>query len=269
MTSFFRIGGSHAAIVGGGAGIVANSAFNVFRFGTVKNLLYLDRFCILDLPERLSSFSRTVSVAFSRFTVVLACRIVHVSTSLRHLCTAAREELPGLETLCIPSRGSDLTRSFLVRTCLVNFSPFGWVGYGLIVGADLAGAGIAIAHLVGDTIVDTLARFRTARVVMLLFFLLGLLQFNGPWRSKRGGSAGDFRRLILPSMIALDVYARAGEYYRCTTHVMWRLRPMTLDESSMSDQMSRICLADCGGGIDATRFPTLGREEDYVAYEHA
>ena len=124
-----------------------------------------------------------------------------------------------------------LTGFVWVASLSAWFSPFGWITYGPRLEVPLLG-GLAIAalHLVGADVLAALRSSRAAAGVMAVGTAWGCLQFAAPWRYSAAIDqllAGDS---TCAGLITVDVNRDAPEYFRCASHVMWRLRPAVVDE---------------------------------------
>jgi hypothetical protein len=218
--------------VGAGVSAIAlSAAFNVFRFGSVQNLLYLDppqhTPGIVRKLEFLSAIFVSPSAGVLWFwplfsALAIAGTAIGVVSLLRWR-HEPRRYLPVLSVTVV--------MLLWFAGLSAWYSPFGWIAYGPRLETPLLG-GLAVAyvHTVGDTILHVIQRSRVARSCGLAVLLAGSLQFLAPWRYLEAIDALIVGRGSCPDMTKLDVYGDPAEYYRCIDQFMWRTRPSVFDE---------------------------------------
>lgn len=219
------------AISAGASALVVNGAFNVFRFGDVRNLLYLDA------PQHTPGLSRKVEFFFAIpgspsagvlwfWPFLSALALVGTAIGIRHLLRRPSEPRAYAPVLCVTA-----VMLLWFGGLSAWYSPFGWIAYGPRLEVPLLG-GLAVAyvHTVGESIVRIAQHSRLARVLGYAVVLAGSLQFFAPWRYTDVIGQLILGRASCPDMTGLDVYARPAEFYRCVEQVMWRVRPSVFDD---------------------------------------
>jgi hypothetical protein len=220
------------AAAGGLVGYLGGVAFNVFRFGGPRNLLYLDP------PLRTDGWARRVEFLVAQWlspaggllwfwpvlTVLLLGVFAIGVTDLR------RRDLPA----GIPSLTLVLLVVGYTAGLSLWFAPFGWITYGPRLAVPLLPAfTLAALHLAGDRLLSVLdAAAWRGRAAAALLTVASIPLFGAPWRWFDSVlvliSPG---RTGCPPMTGLSVYDDPATYYRCTSATMWRVRPQILDES--------------------------------------
>jgi hypothetical protein len=220
------------ATVGAGVSAIAlNATFNVFRFGSVQNLLYLDppqhTPGIIRKLEFFSAIFLSPSAGVLWFWPLFSALAI-TATAIGVVSFLRRRDEPGryLPVLSV-------TAVMLVWFAGLSawYSPFGWIAYGPRLEVPLLG-GLAVAYVrtVGDTILQGVQQSRVARFGGVALLLAGSLQFLAPWRYSEAIDALIVGRGSCPDMMRLDVYGDPAEYYRCTDQFMWRTRPSVFEE---------------------------------------
>ncbi len=216
------------------AGIFAmalNATFNVFRFGSPRNLLYLDP--QLHTPgvfRKLEFFSAIIASPSSGvlwfWPFFSAITVSATAIGVHRVWT--RRKTPGAY---VPVLAVTCTMLLWFAGLSGWYSPFGWIAYGPRLEVPLlAGLAVAYVHTVGDSIIDGAQRSRTARFLGVAALLAGSLQLFAPWRWSDAVGQLIAGRESCPDMTALDIYGAPAQFYRCAAQVMWRIRPSVFDD---------------------------------------
>ena len=153
-----------AAVTAGVSAIALNTTFNVFRFGSVRNLLYLDSpFHTPGVGRKLEFFSAIFASPSSGvlwfWPVFSALAVTGTAIGVHRLLSRRDEPRTYLPVLSV-------TGVMLLWFAGLSawYSPFGWIAYGPRLEVPLLG-GLAVAYVqtVGDAIVLGVRRFRVAR----------------------------------------------------------------------------------------------------------
>lgn len=220
------------ATVGAGVSAVAlSAAFNVFRFGSVQNLLYLDP--PLHTPGLVRKVEFVAAIFLSPSAGVLwywplFSALAIAGTAIGLVAWLRQRNDP---RRYLPVLSVTVVLLFWFAGLSAWYSPFGWIAYGPRLEVPLLG-GLAVAYVqtAGDTIIRVVQQSRLAHLAGLALVIAGSLQLFAPWRH-----AAAINQLILgrgscPDMTGLDVYGNPSEYYRCTAQIMWRTRPSIFDD---------------------------------------
>jgi hypothetical protein len=223
------------------AGIVSGTAlslaFNVFRFGTPRNLLYLDpQLRTPGLTRKLGflaaewlSPNAGIAAFWPLATLVLVvtgiATIVRLRRAIRGRTIAWRSWLPGL-TLAV-------TVVTFTAALTSWFTPFGWITYGPRLAVPLLPASVLLALVVeGDTFLDAISWLgRHAAVLsfgVLVLVTAGWAQYGAPWRHGPAVQALIAADDQCPRMTDYNIQQDVDRYYRCSWHTMWRLSPSVL-----------------------------------------
>jgi len=220
-----------AAMAGAFSAIVLAATFNVFRFGSIKNLLYLDS--PLHTPGIVRKFDFFLAISGSPSAGVFwfwpfFSALALAGTGLGIRCLIRRPDMPN-EYLPVLSVTGVMLLWFAGLSAW--FSPFGWVAYGPRLEVPLlAGLAVAYGHTIGDAIARVAQTHRGARLAGLAIVLAGSLQLLAPWRYAAVIHQFSVGRGTCPPLGQLDVYRDPSQYYRCTDQFIWRLRPSVFDD---------------------------------------
>ena len=242
-----------APLLGGLAiGEAIVTGFNVFRFGQAKNLFYLDplfrvpgtgRKALYLIGEWLSP-SSGLAAYWPVATLIVATALLAGSVT----AVRARSEI----RLWLPPLVAVLGTIVFTAGLAAWVSPFGWIAYGPRLAVPIMPAAVvSIAGTTGPLLRErALLLFRRGGSTHFgLAFLLCVIaypQLGSPWSAGRAIGALIAPDSACPAMTSLAVQRDAARYYRCTTHVMWRVHP------------SPIRQAISGGGAVATAARLLG-----------
>jgi SAM-dependent methyltransferase len=219
-----------AAVAGGLAGLSANFAFNVFRFGTWRNLTYLIQETRTDTTAHKVEFFAAIigspSAGVVWFWPVFSLLTVSgLAIGIRRLVRSRRDYCSWLPVIIVV-----FTLAGWFAFLSSWYSPFGWISFGPRLEVPLlGGAAVAIAHLVGDTVVVAIERNRNVSLAFVTALLIGALQFASPWRYAKSINTLIIGSQTCPPMTGLDIL-EPDLYYRCTTDVLWRVRPPVLKQ---------------------------------------
>jgi hypothetical protein len=222
---------SLAIAIGSGAGLALSAAFNIFRFGTVRNLLYLSpELHTPGLVRKGEYFAAGIfapSNGIVWFWPVVAITVAYtIAVTVRRLITDRR----AWRSWAPPAVLIVALVAFLWGLASW-FTPFGWITFGPRLAVPLLPATFVMCLvLVGDdllTVFDRLSHYAKYGVVTALV-AISVPLYAAPWRwwpsvqqlIARGGDC--------PGLIAMDVVRDPRNYYRCESEVMWRLQPNVL-----------------------------------------
>lgn len=223
--------------LGTAGGLAATAAFNVFRFGSLRNLFYLDPMF------RTPGLGRQVEYAVGGWLSPvagiawfwpLATLLLVVSTVLAVVAAARRRPWPTwLPTLVVVT----VVVGFVGGLALW-FAPFGWITFGPRLAVPLLPGAVVVVLLTAAPPLGDLARkvVRSPATVVgaaLLVAALGWTQYGAPWTH-----AAAVNQLIsaddsCPNMTKLSLQEDPATQFRCTSHVMWRRHSATLDDAAL------------------------------------
>ena len=228
-TRRLAIGGT-AAI---GAGIAMNALFNILRFGTWRNTMYLTDELRTDGTGRTASYliGQFVSPSSGVFGFWPIWTLLLV-TGIATLFASGQRRTDRLAALCIFSSIGALASSLALW-----YSPFGWITLGprLMVPLLPATAFLMIAYLrrVQQTTANFDVRDRTwmrriAAAIVIPMAIPTALTTTAPWTWSKGVAA-----LIAPSdscdgFLNVPIQTDRAGYFSCSDDMMFRLRPSVL-----------------------------------------
>ncbi len=211
-------------------GLAASLLFNIFRFGTIRNLNYLDPLLQTRGAGNIAQFFAALWLSPSSgilwfwptATVIVVVSIALTVTALIRCPKSPNEWLPPLAVL--------VTLDAYIAGLALWYSPFGWIAHGPRLAVPILTAGIVILlHFFGNQICDALARgwIRAVAASAAIVFV-SIPQFGAPWRY-----TDSIRALIRPGPGCPPLNDRAIQndvelYYRCGEQTMWRPSLSTL-----------------------------------------
>jgi hypothetical protein len=255
---------------GAGTGVALNVLFNEFRYGTIRNIVYLDPLTTNHIPSRQLEFavagwlSPTSGIAWfwpGAFVVFVLVVALAIAALVRR--RPWRDWLPALVAVG--------TIVAMVAGLGLWFSPFGWIAYGPRLAVPLLPAALAVTLLTASPLLASAARSllrratdrtgdepahtgcgggrgRSIRLVPLVllaavFTAVGWPQYGAPWSYPEA-----VQELVAPdatcgSIMKVIIQDGIPRYYHCASHVMWRLHPATLDDAALRG----------GGAVGAAR----------------
>jgi hypothetical protein len=218
------------AILGGASvGFGVSAAFNVVRFGTPRNLLYLDETLRTPGIGRKVEWFLALLISpsggllwFWPGFVVVMCLSVFFSARTQSWMQRLISAVPALVVLASLSG------------LALWFSPFGWLAFGPRLAVPLLPATLfTVLWTQGDELLRVCGQRRVAAsIVGLAVSVAAIPTYSAPWRWSLV-----VRALITPSttdcpaMTELTIQEQPDRYYECVSHVMWRARPQILDEA--------------------------------------
>ncbi len=219
-----------APMLGGlAAGTLLSAAFNVFRFGTVRNLLYLSPdYRVPGLGWKLDYLAGqwvapTSGLAWY-WPVGTAVIVMVAAVGLRRLLRHRRNWRSWAPPLVTVGTFFALTLGLAAW-----YSPFGWVAYGHRLVVPLLPATIVLGlRSAQNEVVELLGAIRRQPLVFAsLLAIVGLAawsQVAAPWR---------YREVLAlqtrPDTVCTPNRVRTVQSnLRCTSHTMWRLDPLPL-----------------------------------------
>ncbi len=220
-----------AAVSAGAVAMLINSAFNIFRYGSIGNRLYLDPSLRTPGLARKLDFAAAILVSPTGgilwyWPVFSLLAIVATGIGLRRLVRSPH---------AVRSHGPVLVVSLVTLGWLVSvsawYTPFGWIAYGPRLQVPLLGGlAVAFAHLVGDGIVSALQRSRRAVCIAATAIAVGAIQFGAPWRWPTA-----IEHLVAPNGACpmfgeSNLMANPGQFYDCTDALLWRVHPFILGD---------------------------------------
>ena len=218
------------AVGGGALAMTVNAAFNIFRYGSIGDRLYLSPYFrtpgIAQKVEYLAAI--VVSPAGGVVWYWPVFSIVAVAATVVGFRRALRREQ---RATYLPVLGVSCITAVWLASLSAWFSPFGWVTYGPRLQVPLlAGLAVAYVHLVGDSLVRAVARWKAALVIAGVALCLGAVQFGAPWRAKTAIAHLVSATPGCPRFTELDVTVDAPMFYRCFGQALWRVRPFVLGD---------------------------------------
>ena len=217
-------------------GICLSAAFNIFRFGTPRNLLYLD-------PElRTPGLWRKATFVVAQWfapnagivwfwpvatLLLLSCGFIGIRRAIR------REPMA---SWLWPTAVVGVTVAFTISLTFW-YTPFGWIAYGPRLAAPFLPAAVVVALFVAADPIRSQLRW-LARIpavlatVAVVVALAGWPQYGAPWT--HGAAVQDLIAAdsSCPRMTDFTIQGDKEFYYRCATHEMWRLKPGVLDDAA-------------------------------------
>lgn len=227
-----------AAIVGGVVlGIALNTGLNLIRFGSVRNVFYLDPLFRTPGAGRKLGYLGAIWAAPSNgiawywplFTVIVALSLFVACREVvrRH---QIRDSWPALAAIGI----------LVVFTAGLAdwYTPFGWIAYGPRLAVPLLPAAlVAIVYTNEPSLTRLMCRFlnRTFGVVLATAVaVLCIPQFGAPWSYLQA-----IQSLVTPSrgcawLTNLVIQQGATRYYSCSHQIMWRMHPSVIWQATVA-----------------------------------
>jgi hypothetical protein len=216
------------------AGGLASIAFNIFRFDSPRNLLYLDPLLRTPGTGRKAGFliaqwlSPSAGIAwFWPLATLILCGVLAVA--VRRFVADRRAVRSWGPPLVVVGTVVGFTAGLTFW-----FTPFGWIAYGPRLAVPILPAGVVLGlSVAGDDLLAALSHLRPVAVRALLVVAVVAAcwpQTGAPWRHGEAVQeliAGDDE---CPGLIEYPIQQDVSLYYRCTTHLMWRLHPALLDD---------------------------------------
>lgn len=222
-----------SVLAGGAAGLAVTVGFNELRYGTGRNLQYLDPLFRVPGVARPVEFlagvwaAPTAGIAWFWPVAagVLALGTVAAAIAFRRARHDTRAWLPGVVVT-----GTVLAYTAGLATWV---SPFGWLAYGPRLAVPLLPAAtVAMLHATGPGIArllrPALATTGRTAAVCAVVVLAGWAQFGAPWAYRDALADLLAADGTCPSIVEVPIQAGVDRYYECTSHVMWRTSPWTL-----------------------------------------
>jgi hypothetical protein len=217
-------------LVGIALGVLLNFGLNVVRFGTYRNVSYLEP--ILRTPGlgRKLNYLGAVWAAPSNgilwywslaAIVILLCGAALTVSCIRRQFRLS-QYIPGIAAILI---------LLLFTASLADwYTPFGWIAYGPRLAVPLlSGALVVIVYTcelyVNPWLQRALAHPAATGIAMGGTLAVGYAQFGAPW-----SYYGSIQRLITPAqgcpaLTGLVIQRDSTQYYNCAHQVMWRFFP--------------------------------------------
>ena len=225
------------ALIGGAlAGAAVGFLFNVLRFGTPRNLLYLDP--KLSTPGIRNKFSFFIGQWFSpsagifAFWPVAALLLTFAGVvGVSRLIHAPRNLARWVSPVAVVVLCAGFTAGLSAW-----FAPFGWITYGPRLAVPvLPAASVVALHVAADEFGRAAwwigVRWWRIALVAASLITISWPQYGAPW-----SHVAAVNRLIAadstcPAMTAISI-DRPDEYYRCAKHIMWRFEPSPVLEAA-------------------------------------
>jgi hypothetical protein len=233
---------SVSIVAGAAIGFATQMLFNIFRYGTVRNLNYLDP--QLRTPGLGRKFEYFVGLWVSpnagivwfwpiATALLVACLVIGV-----HALRRERPPRRALAALAVVVVMAAFTAG------LANwYTPFGWIAYGPRLAAQLLPAGaVAALYVTGDRLragAHRLARVPVAfGAVVLLVALAGWPQYGAPW--SHSSSVDDLIAAgpTCPRMTEIIIQDDRERYFDCASRAIWRIRPAVLDDAATAGSVA-------------------------------
>ena len=220
-------------VAGAAAGVIANFAFNVFRYGTYRNLEYLDP--IFRAPGQGRKLRFLLGIWFSPAngvawywpvaTALLIAGAIATALALIRSPRDWRAWLPGAVALAaLGGFGVGLA---------AWYTPVGWIAYGPRLMVPLLPAALVVLlYETGLRLARWLARGVVVAAAIVAFVIVaGWPEFGAPWSYKPAIESA----LIAPSpqhgcprLTEVVITNGPARYYPCAERVMWRTRPSVI-----------------------------------------
>jgi hypothetical protein len=220
--------------LGVGLGVALSAAFNLFRFGTVRNVMYLDPLLHTPGIERKLEWWAAVWVSpaagvafFWPLATALLAAVAIMAIRRAGRRAPWRSWLPPLAVVVVVVAFSAGLALWL--------TPFGWIAYGPRLAVPILPAAVVVALLTaGDAVVAVLRRVGHSPLVtaglVVAAVLIAWPQFAAPWRHER--VVGEILEPDATCPVAPIVQEDQAGYYRCTSNQTWRLHPFVFDDAA-------------------------------------
>lgn len=220
-----------AIAAGATGGVVLSMGFNIFRFGSARNLLYLDPafrtpglscqaeffLALFGSPAGGIAWYWPLSTFLLFVTIIVTIRRIWLSP--RRIKTWA------------PTALFVATVAAFFGGLALWYAPFGWIAFGPRLAVPLLVAMTIVAlHLVGDTVTTYLQSLGRASLVLMAIVVsaVGVPQYGAPWRWQVAVAS-----LITPSKdCPPGIVLGDRAYFGCVSHVLWRRHPFLLDDTT-------------------------------------
>lgn len=235
------------AVLGGAlGGVLTTMAFNLFRFGTPRNLVYLRPEMRTDGLDNTANFLAAVWAAPAGgivwFWPAAVVALAAIGAAGMALAIRGRDR-DGWRSAAGPLAVVLVVIVFTVGLA-TWFGPLGWIAWGprlalpLLPGALVAGAWAARSVL-GRWTDAVLRPLPAALLVALGLVVVGWPHLGVAWTQEEAIGATLGPTPGCPELTGLRVQSDAEQYFRCLRQAMWRLQP------------SPLTVASTGGGPDA------------------
>ncbi len=239
-----RAGARHllvAVVAGVLAGVLANTAFNVFRFGSVRNLTYLKSYeRAPNAVVAVKSFAALWVAPNGGVTWFWPCSVAIIGLtgagSIWTLRRSGRDWNAG-----VPAAAAVV---LIANVAAVStwYSPFGWIAWGPRLLLTMLPATLVVAAVfAGARATEVLQRILAGRLfwpVALITIVSGLPEV-GVLFERRVASV-----FFAPDSHCVDVHvtANVSRYYRCFDYTAWQKRPLLLQRGleGLGDVGSRV-----------------------------
>jgi len=216
------------------AALLVNFGFNVFRYATWRNLNYLSPEFNVPIPRRLDFlamllFAPQGGLLWFWPAALLILGLLAASLWAVSRNAGARDEIIARVLLLLVWSGFFAGLASWV-------SPFGWISWGPRLALPLLPALIVASVVVGgdplSAIVRTLFRWKVIAVGLAITLAAAALpQFALPWTHAQAIQPLLAADSTCPSIFDTPVQKGREIYFRCTSHLAWRLRPNQLSYS--------------------------------------
>jgi hypothetical protein len=219
-------------------GEILNLGFNEFRFGTYKNLTYLEPIFRTPGLERKANFLAALWAAPSAgalwywtLAVVLVAGVA--VTTLVRLARHPREV-----SVWLPPVLAVGTLIAFTAGLTDWYTPFGWIAYGPRLLVPLfPGALLVILYTGGPLLIVPLRRLllRVPGTVLVAAIVVigGWAQFGAPWSWLPAVLRLNTATGGCPALTQVIIQKGEGLYYHCTQIVMWRIHPIVLKAAAV------------------------------------
>jgi hypothetical protein len=240
-------------VAGGAVAFYLSIAFNVFRFDSPSNLLYLSFERTPGLLGKLNFLAAILASPTSGvmwfWPVFTLLAVASTAVAMLRCFRAPRDFSSYLPTLCV----TGLLGGYLAGLSMW-YSPFGWIAYGPRIEVPLLG-GLAVAyvHLVGDVVLSWLRTNWVALTTAAVVIAVGSLNAFAPWTSGKVMVQSVLTASpTCPDLTGLEITRDDTQYFECMDYFLWRVRPSVLNELIAPDAATGI--AAWGLAIGASGF---------------
>jgi hypothetical protein len=214
------------------AAFVANSAFNIFRFGTWRNTFYLLPIFQTPMARRPGIFAGlwlSPSVGLLLYATLATVLIAATAfAAFRGLVQHPRQPRSWAPALAVTAAVAGFT-----AVLASWFAPLGWEAYGSrLMMPFLPAAVVAAAYSAEPFLLAGMRRLAASTVASvgagLVVVVAGLPQFASPWGWTKAMTVLHAPTAACTRAAGATVWNQPGPYFNCLQSVVWRARPFVL-----------------------------------------
>ena len=211
-------------LVGAGFGVLLNIGFNLFRFGSPRNLNYLQSFrrtpgIGLKLELLIGEWTSPVAGLLWTWPIASGLIVVVLGIGLVRLVQNPRSPMDWLPSLAASGVAVAFTASLATW-----FAPFGWSAYGHRLAVPILPAVVLVCLLACSVEIDEFLqrigrRASSVVVAVLLLFVGAWTQTAAPWTWR--DSLSEMRAGNPECNQPVMIETMADLYFECLTDLMW------------------------------------------------